>query len=65
VFKSALATLPDETFLTIMIEVLDDYIERKRRPSRFDGSNVHDGDPDFDLLHQWREYEKAMIAALG
>jgi hypothetical protein len=67
-FKNSLAHLSrqsEEKFLTVLCEVMEDYIERKRHPSRFDGSNIHDGNPEFDLPDQWRRYETAMSAALG
>jgi hypothetical protein len=55
----------EEKFLRIVLDVIEAYVERRKHPSRFDGSNVHDGDPDFDLPHQWRQYEATMLKALG
>jgi hypothetical protein len=51
-FKSALAGMMDkqeEKVIAVLVEVLEDYIERKKHPSRFDSIDhvIHD-DADFD-----------------
>jgi hypothetical protein len=66
-FKNALATMSrqsEEQFLMIVLDVLEEYAERKLHPNRFDGHNYDDGDPDFDAVDCWRRYEATMIKAL-
>jgi hypothetical protein len=79
--KNGLATLPDETVLEIILDLLNDITERLKHSGRFglmntahgmrrvpypgNEHNYHDGDLDFDAPAQWRQYEATMSAAMA